>query len=276
MTNSFGLPTPNVPTELGDVEWLGIGEAEIETIARNTRRYWKLGDGPISNMTLLLENQGVIVTLMSMNANNLDAFSIWDSVDNRPYIVLGSDTQSAFRTRFNVCHELAHLILHQRVSPLEFNDQRYFKLIEAQADRFAGAFLAPAETFSPAIAVPTLEVFRTLKPKWRISIKMMIHRAQELNLIDQEEARRLYINYNRRGWNRQEPLDNEEALEEPRLVKRVFEAVIDNEVIQRAQITAALPFNPEDIEQLAALPYGYLDEDSAYTWAIKELGSGFR
>ena len=118
-------------------------------------------------------------------------------------------------------------------------------------------------------------MFRTLKPRWRTSIKMMVHRAQELDIIDREEARRLYISYNRRGWNSVEPLDEESEVEKPRLVRKVVEAIVDNNVLERSQIVAALPFNRDDIEQLANLPYGYLDDESAYTQAIKELGSAF-
>ena len=70
-------------------------------------------------------------------------------------------------------------------------------------------------------------------------------------------------------------MDDTEAIEEPRLMRRVFEAVIENSIIERSQIAAALPFNADEIEELASLPYGYLDEESAYTWAIKQLNSGF-
>ena len=269
------FPMPDVRSSPFQSNWLSTSDADIESAAKDARRFWNLGDGPISNVTLLVENHGVVVTLIDMNANNLDAFSTWDSADDRPYIVLGSDAQSAFRTRFNVCHELGHLILHDNVSPSEFNDRKYFGIIESQADRFAAAFLAPATTFAVDMTTPSLEVFRILKPKWRTSIKMMIHRAQELEIIDREEARRLYINYNRRGWNREEPLDGDYQLEKPRLVRRAFEAIAENSIIERSQISAALPFNPEDIEQLANLPYGYLSEDSAYSWAIRELNSGF-
>ena len=267
------LRAPNFPPDR--LDWLRLDGQDIEDSAKRTRRHWNLGDGPISNVTLLAEKNGVIVTMVPMNASDLDAFSTWDHADQRPYIVLGTDIPSPFRTRFNVCHELGHLVLHREVTPPEFNDQRYFKMIEAQADRFAAAFLTPASTFSPDITVPTLDVFRTLKPRWRTSIKMMVHRAQELDIIDREEARRLYINYNRRGWNRREPLDDESEMEKPRLVRRVFEAIVDNNILERSQIVAALPFNREDIELLANLPYGYLDDESAYTQAIRELGDLF-
>ena len=268
------MPAPNVPPGVQD--WFMLDGEDIEEVAKSTRRNWKLGAGPISNVTLLAEKNGIIVTMLPMNAKNLDAFSTWDRTDLRPYIVLASDHPSSFRTRFNVCHELAHLILHREVSPPEFNDQRYFKMIESQADRFAAAFLAPAPTFSADITIPTLDVFRTLKPRWKTSIKMMIHRTQELGILDRDEARQLYINYNRRGWNRREPLDDEAELEKPRLVRRVFEAIVDNDVLERSQIVAELPFNREDIEQLASLPIGYLDDESTYTQTIRELEEELR
>ena len=267
------LPEPNLPS--ADHHWFELDDTAIEDSARNTRRYWKLGDGPISNVTLLAEKNGIIVTMVPMNATDLDAFSTWDHADQRPYIVLGTDIPSPFRTRYSICHELGHLVLHREVTPQQFGDQRYFKLIESQADRFAAAFLTPATTFAADIIVPTLDVFRTLKSRWRVSIKMMVHRAQELGILNRAEARGLYISYNRRGWNRREPLDEESEVETARLVRRAFEAVIENSVLERSQVVAALPFNREDIEQLASLPHGYLDDESAYNQAIRALETPF-
>lgn len=269
------IPQPNLPDLAVPENWKSMSSPEIEAVARDARRYWNMGDGPISNVTLLAENNGVIVCLIPMNANNLDAFSLWDEIDKRPYIVLGNDSQSAFRTRFNVSHELGHLILHKNLPPSDLGEAGSLKVLEKQADQFAASFLTPASAFSSDVATPTLEQFRVLKPRWRTSIKMMIHRAEELDIIDREESRRLYINYNRRGWNIQEPLDQVTRLEEPRLVKKIFEVIVDNRILRQSQIAAVLPFDPEDIEQLANLPYGYLNEDSAYSWAVRELNSGF-
>ena len=269
------LPASNVPNPPQNFDWLSCSDLDLESVARTTRRAWNLGDGPISNATLLVENNGVITTLIAMNGHGLDAFSVWDEKDGRPYIALNANIESAFRARYSVCHELGHLVLHKQLSAAQFDDSSYFKKVEAQANRFAAAFLTPAETFLPEIDVPSLEVFRRLKSRWRVSIKMMIHRARELDVIDEYEARRLYINYNRRGWNKQEPLDADNPLEEPRLARRAFELVVENSIIQRSQIDAASPFNLEDIERLANLPIGYLNEDSPYNWAIRELNSGF-
>ena len=274
LSGFVSLPQPNFPT-MQTTDWQKLTHADIESFARDARRFWHLGDGPISNVTLLAENNGVIVSLIPMDGKGLDAFSVWDKVDERPYIIVGDDRQSAFRTRFNVSHELGHLVLHKEITVDTLTQRKQLNIIESQADRFAAAFLTPATTFSAEIVSPRLDLFRVLKRRWRTSIKMMIHRAQELDIVNREEARRLYINYNRRGWNIQEPLDEEEKIEEPRLVREAFEVTIENGNVFRSRITNDLPFNREDVEQLANLPYGYLDEDSAYTWAIKTLSEGF-
>ena len=276
LTEFVRIPEPNLPEIAVPANWKATSGAHIEASAREARRYWNMGDGPISNVTLLAENNGVIVCLIPMEAKHLDAFSLWDKLDGRPYIVLGDDSQSAFRTRFNVCHEIGHLILHKNLEPWDVADSASLKVLEAQADQFAASFLTPSAAFSRDIVMPSLERFHVLKPRWRTSIKMMIHRAQELDIIDKDEARRFYINYNRRGWNIREPLDQETQVEEPRLVRTIFEVVVDKSILRQSQISAALPFNGEDIEQLANLPHGYLDEQSAYSWAIRELSSGFQ
>ena len=57
-------------------------------------------------------------------------------------------------------------------------------------------------------------------------------------------------------------------------MRQAIEVIVENSLHEPSQIESDLPFNREDIEQLANLPLGYLDEDSAYTWAVKTLESG--
>lgn len=274
LAKAIRIPPVEMPESIDDFDWLDCSDGDLENIATLVRRSWGLGDGPISNVTLLAENHGIVVTKVSMKGKDLDAFSLWDVVDERPYIAFNTNVHSMFRLRYSVAHELGHLILHKNVTAAAAEDRNNFKLIESQADRFASAFLTPSVTFPVEVPIPTLEAFRTLKSRWKVSIKMMIHRAQDLDLLNREEARRLYISYNRRGWNKEEPLDSEYEIEEPRLVRRAFELVVENDLINRSQIVADLPFNIEDIERVANLPIGYLEEDSEYNWALRYLESG--
>ncbi len=91
------LPVLNIPSNP-----LKLGNDEIENIAIEVRRGWGLGDGPISNTVLLIENNGFIVTRMDLGSPTLDAFSTFPSViDKTPYVILGADKQSAVRSRFD-------------------------------------------------------------------------------------------------------------------------------------------------------------------------------
>ena len=257
----LNMPVPDLPAFVNDVQWDTLTDEDIERLATETRRHWHLGDGPVSNVTLLVENHGVIVTHMRIGSHQLDAFSAWDVVDGHPYIVLGNDGQSACRVRFNVCHELAHLVLHQNVSRVEWEDKQIFKKVEQQAHRFASAFLTPASRVVADLRNPTLNRLRTVKPKWKVSVKMLIHRTQELGFIGKTEASRLYANYNRREWQYGEPYDEDWPIERPIMLRRAFEALDKRALIDRHQIPVALPFNQSDIEELAGLPNGYFTQD---------------
>jgi Zn-dependent peptidase ImmA (M78 family)/transcriptional regulator with XRE-family HTH domain len=240
-----------------------ISAETIEELANDTRRFWKLGNGAISNVVLLLENNGAIVTRTKLEANTLDAFSEWHPLENAPYFILGADKQVAARSRFDVAHELGHMILHRHIDGPCVAHTADHTLIERQADRFAGAFLLPEESFATDFFLPSLDTFQALKPKWGVSIQLMLHRAYDLELLSDKQATRMWINCARRGWRTREPLDDRLPVEEPRLLRRAFEILIGEKVQTRAQILSALPYTVYDVEELAGLPEGYLIEKPA-------------
>ena len=254
------LPEPDIPSPNSGFDWRSASAADLEALAADVRAQWKLTNGPISNVTLLSEKHGVIAVMFRFGSDSLDAFSTWDRVDGRPYMALGADGQSAFRTRFNVCHELGHLVMHRQVTTEDLSDRQTFNLIEQQAHRFAAAFLVPAESFVKDLNVPTLDAIRVLKTRWKASVKMLIHRTHSLGLVDDDYARRLYINYNRRGWNDREPYDDGVTVEAPIMVRQAFQALVDRNIVARSQVPADLPFNQIELEELANLPEGYFNE----------------
>ena len=60
---------------------------EVEEIAGETRKFWGLNKGPISNVLWLLENNGGIVGKQQLNERKLDAFSHWHTEDLTPYYI---------------------------------------------------------------------------------------------------------------------------------------------------------------------------------------------
>jgi len=131
-------------------------------------------------------------------------------------------------------------------------------MIERQADRLASALLLPAREFLDELYAPSLDGFLTLKERWGASVGAMIMRCKTLDILDEEGIRRMFINYNRRGWRTNEPLDGKMEKEQPHLLRRSFEMLMEEGVQTAADIVKALPFPPQDLEEIADLEPGTL------------------
>lgn len=236
-----------------------ISSERIEEVAIEARRFWNFSNGPIHNMVSLLENNGTIVIRDELGADTLDAFSDILSLTAYPqYMVLGADKAISVRSRFDAAHEFGHRVLHWDIDKSFLSRKAEHHLIEVQAHRFAASFLLPADSFGNEFYSVDLDVLKNLKPKWRVSIAMMIKRAEDLEFISADQSRRLWINLSRRGWKTREPYDDTIELERPRLLREAFEMLIDKNIQTREAILSRIPLAPDDIEKLASLNPGYL------------------
>jgi Zn-dependent peptidase ImmA (M78 family)/DNA-binding XRE family transcriptional regulator len=200
---------------------------DIEGAAAQVRRFWQLGQGAISSVVRLLENQGCIVVRDGLDVPAIDAFSQWQYKKHRPIVALSREDEGVFfREQASAAHELGHLLLHRNI------DKRFtarecseHDLIESQANRFAGAFLLPPAAFKQSVRATTLDAFYLLKMQWLVSIGLMIYRSKDLGLIDSEGATKLWKLRTKRGWNRVEPLDPTTPREQPQMLTQGIEAI---------------------------------------------------
>ncbi|QRN97415.1 ImmA/IrrE family metallo-endopeptidase [Archangium violaceum] len=234
----FDIPNPEALT----------GE-RIEELATQVRRYWGLGDGPISNVVKLLENKGAIVVRCELGEPRLDGLSHWRG--ERPTIMLAADRGSGARSRFDAAHELGHLILHRAVPAERLRNGADWRLFEDQAHRFAGAFLFPQSAFMEEVLLVDLDALQPLKLRWKVSIKMMVKRAATLGLIPPERERHLMVNYNRRGYRLNEPFENAVEVEKPRLLKLAIELLVNGRGPDAA--LDLLPYPLSDLERLTGI-----------------------
>ena len=252
------LPKLNFPDLALPSDPLLLADEDIERAAEDVRSFWNMRDGPIANTVLLLENQGAVVARDALGAESLDGLSELAAADQRPHILVGTDKGTPVRWRFDVAHELGHILLHSTLPPESLLRPEQFKTIEQQAHRFASAFLLPMASFGEDLFAVNLDVLRTLKQKWKVSIGMMIRRALHAGLISEDSERALWINYGRRGWRRSEPLDTEMDAEQPRLLRRSFELLLTEGAQTPDDIVSSVALPPGDIESLSGLPTGYL------------------
>lgn len=252
----FDFPMLNLPELDVPDNFEHLDTKKIESLAHQVRAHWNLGMGPISNMVRTLESNGIVVWRTAFEAETLDAFSEFRLP--HPVIVLSSDKENYFRSRFDAAHELGHIVLHKNVDQTTLNKSSDYKTIESQAHLFAGAFLLPATSYSKDLRPPSLDTFRSLKPRWNVSISMQIMRCRHLRLINENQEKRLWINLARRKWKINEPLDDSTPVEKPTLISKSIKMLVDEKVKSKDQVAQDLSLSAQDIENISELPFGYL------------------
>jgi Zn-dependent peptidase ImmA (M78 family) len=221
------LPKVDLPvTEVSDA-------TSIETAAQITREHWKLGLGPVANMCTLLERAGVLVSDFGQLSQRVDAFS---SDRARPLVVRNGEKGSACRWRFDLAHELGHLILHRGT---ETGDD----FTETQADQFAGAFLLPRRPFViefPRNPLTEMRRLFELKLRWGVSVAAILYRAKELHLIDPAQYKIAQIRLRKSGQSKSELYDDRVEREAPTLLAHAFHTACQLGLMTIAQLQESL------------------------------------
>jgi Zn-dependent peptidase ImmA (M78 family)/transcriptional regulator with XRE-family HTH domain len=181
-----------------------------EQVAGRLREYWLLPRGPIDNLVELIERAGGIVILTRFGTDLLDALSF--RLEGLPPLFFLNRDVSGDRFRFSLAHELAHIVLHSTPD----DDQK----MEAEADRFAAAFLMPAPDIRPYLSTVKISTLSRVKAYWKVSIKSLIKRAHDLKLVTDHYYKVLNIQYNK-AFSQGEPV--EIALERPSLLANIFQ-----------------------------------------------------
>jgi Zn-dependent peptidase ImmA (M78 family)/transcriptional regulator with XRE-family HTH domain len=168
---------------------------------------------PLPYLILAAERIGVRVLGLPVTLDSLDAFCLWQRAD--PIIAVLADAPGD-RLRFNIAHELGHLVLHRgstKVDP---------RKMEMEADTFAAELLTPRAVLVDLLPRNvTLRSLTMVKTQWGVSIKSLIRTAREVNVIDQARAVSLYRQISARGWNKMEP--GYVAREKPRAFRKLAE-----------------------------------------------------
>ena len=182
-------------------------------------------DNPIKDLINLIERQGVIVLAIPKELNKRDAYSLWIGEDNpRPVIIISSG-KPGDRLRFSIAHELGHIIMHK--NKLRGNS----KLLELEADQFAGEFLAPGKAIKQEITSPTtLFILAKLKLRWGISIQALIRRAKDLAIINEDQYKYLNKKVSAKGWKKEEPENLNILAEKPRGLSKLAELIYGNPI----------------------------------------------
>ncbi|EEI83473.1 helix-turn-helix domain-containing protein [Anaerococcus tetradius] len=261
--NYIDFPELNLPTIYHDNE--DLTDDYIEKIALELRNCWNLGLEPIKNLQHVLESNGLIVVGVNVPDRKIDAYSQIINIDDYEtyIIVLATGKKGKARINFDMAHELGHILLHPWTEDIETLSNEEFKERERQANKFASSFLLPRDTFlADCRKYPTeLEYYRMLKNKWETSIQAMLFRANELDVITNNQFQYLMRQVSSRGWRKKEPGDYPYTLNE-NIFKMAIKLLLDNDYSKEDIINlfneSSVNLFSDEIEGLLNLPEGYL------------------
>jgi len=190
-----------------------------EDAAQEARVFFGVGPGPIQHVVRLAERAGVIVVFSEPGIAAIDAYSLHTAT--RPIVVLNPVKDDYYRQRFDIAHELGHLIMHQDAEPGG-------KVAEEQANRFAAEFLMPAEEIAPLLPSSTggraWANLAKLKEHWGVSLAALLYRARALGVMSDVSYRNAMVRMSQNGWRRAEP-GRVASLEMPSMLPRAREVM---------------------------------------------------
>jgi Zn-dependent peptidase ImmA (M78 family)/DNA-binding XRE family transcriptional regulator len=173
--------------------------AAVEELAETIRDCWALGTDPIPNMTQLLEQHGIKVLLLPLpeRVDGLTCLVRRPDQGAVPCVVVNRQL-TLERRRLTLAHEIGH----------RFIDPESAFGPEKAANRFAGAFLMPAdhvqaETGQHRHVLGYREIVE-LKRLYRVSATALLVRLEQLGIISRAALVHAYQTM-AKGWRKSEP-----------------------------------------------------------------------
>lgn len=249
LSRYVNFPKVNLP-ELVDKDIFEITDEEIKSKASELRKAWGLDySSPVNNLISLAEANGIIVSESTVSDNTLDALSRW--IVDRPFIMLTNNQEASVRRRFNVAHEIGHIILHNSIESIyDYSNVELKNIIEKQANLFASHFLLPDEAFVDSILSTSLEYFVDLKKHWKVSIQAMVYKTHYLGLLNDDRYLYLSKQISIRKWRTKEPLDDIMAIERPSLLEKVYKVIIDNNIVTKNELNQSFNLPIDEIKTM--------------------------
>ncbi|TVZ06307.1 ImmA/IrrE family metallo-endopeptidase [Trebonia kvetii] len=205
------LPDPAVPLLAAGAGDLAAAEERAATV----RRAWGVPPGPVTDVIQVAERHGIVTARQRIPAPTISGYSV--PFPERPVVIVGRDGAKRDRDRFSVSHEIGHLVMHEAGSSLASKET------EAQANRFASAFLLPADEIRDQLPpVPDWVQLLTLKQRWHVSLSALLRRASDLGVMSDQVYGQAMRTVGARGWRISEPGDLG-APESPRVLALAIE-----------------------------------------------------
>jgi len=151
--------------------------SDAETFAEIFRKTMGLGDSPIPNIYILLNQMGIKVFTMDLD-ERFDALNF--SYDGKCFVIVNTKLDSNERTRFTLLHEVGHILMK---FPESLND----KLVAKLCHRFASNVLLPPSVLAARLGQKRVGIapqeLAYIQSEYGISIRAIMLSARDQGII---------------------------------------------------------------------------------------------
>lgn len=172
-------------------------------IAQIVRQKWGIQKGPVRCLAKFIEEAGCVIVNFAFPSPKLDGLCI-RAPHKAPIVFLNKDFPKS-RRRLSMAHELGHLVMH--TDPHE--------KVEDEAWEFAAEFLMPSAEIGKQLDGLNLDKLCQLKKEWGVSMQAILHRAQKMSKISENNSRYLWVQIGKSGYRVNEPFEDAIPDEKP-------------------------------------------------------------
>ena len=180
-----------------------------EQAATTLRADWGYGENPLPSMMSLVEAHGIRLFSLPPIGKVVEAFSF---VFNDPPYIAVDVQKTAERIRFDIAHEIGHLVMHtaaaseNRGADSSDSMQEVWRDFEGEAHSFASNLLMPAQRVKGVVPNhATVPQLLEAKKYFHVSAMAMTRRAHDLGRLSDWEYRSACSELTARGYRTAEP-----------------------------------------------------------------------
>ena len=234
----------------------------------DARAAWPSPEEAFNGWRVAVENQGVLVFCLKLDAGDLRGASLWDA--DRPPAILANhaDVEAATGRIFTLLHEYAHLLLRRAGVVCDFRGSGQQQRIEAFANKFAASALVPRKAFEERLSRLGLNharsawgdsILNTIREPFHASRDTILILLEEMGFAEEGTYRR-----KRASWDKRRPFGHGKS--RPGLTKarrryrefgrnfsRLLQLADRSDAVSRSELASLVDMKVERVEEFLDL-----------------------
>jgi len=232
LMDEIELPETKLPS------WDVFEDGSPAMCAKHLRDFWKIPKGRITNLTKLIEDNGIVI--FPLDLGEMSGFSTYIN-GNIPVIYVNSSL-SPDRYRLTIAHELGHLIFHFGHKVSQERD------LESEAYEFAIELLVPESNIKPYFNKVSLDKLADLKSYWYVSMQSLLRYANTLGMVTQNQYKYLWIQMGSLGYRKNEPVSI--PVEKPGIISEIINAYVSDLGYSKEELASVLQVNEPELDKI--------------------------